>query len=164
MMVLRMSIRISTALLIATSSSRPFIAAFTSFAPPVRTTALSRSLHHSSLAMASPSSVPASSEKRDAVAVASAARSLKLFIETPLIFSSSLTALTGSDRPVYLKLDVLQQSGSFKDRGVAHLCHTLKLKGVQSFVSSSGGNAGLAVACTGKLLGMQVQVIVPVTT
>jgi L-serine/L-threonine ammonia-lyase len=159
MMVLRMSARISTALLISTLYSRPFVAAFSS----IGTTTLSRSLNR--LAMASPSSPSLSQKKDNDETVASAARSLNLFIETPLIFSSTLTALTGPDRPVYLKLDVLQQSGSFKDRGVAHLCRTLQQRdNVQKLVSSSGGNAGLAVAVIGKQLGMQVQVIVPVTT
>jgi L-serine/L-threonine ammonia-lyase len=115
------------------------------------------------MTLSSSASSPSSSfEKKDTVA--SAARALKLFIETPLILSSPLTALTGPDRPVYLKLDALQQSGSFKDRGMAHLCHTLQLEGVQKLVSSSGGNAGLAVAVAGKQLGMQVAVVVPVTT
>jgi L-serine/L-threonine ammonia-lyase len=184
MMVLRMSVRIlSTALIIATSSSRPFVAAFSSLASSVRTTALSGSLNR--LAMASQQgssqsqspSVPTPSSDTDiaSAAVASAARALNLFIETPLIFSSSLTALTGPDRPVYLKLDVLQRSGSFKDRGVAHLCHTLQQTGVVSkLVSSSGGNAGLAVATVAAAAAaaatntntntMQVQVIVPTTT
>jgi L-serine/L-threonine ammonia-lyase len=48
---------------------------------------------------------------------------------------------------------------------MAHLCHTLQQeKGVQQLISSSGGNAGLAVAVAGAQLVMQVQVIVPTTT
>jgi L-serine/L-threonine ammonia-lyase len=66
---------------------------------------------------------------------------------------------------VYLKLDLLQASGSFKDRGVAHLCYTLKTEqGTTQLISSSGGNAGLAVATVGKELGMSVKVVVPQTT
>jgi L-serine/L-threonine ammonia-lyase len=164
MMVLRMSARISTALLIAATSSRPFVAAFSSLTSPVRTTALSRSLNRPKLAMSSQQSPSATPSSSDTASVASAARKQNLFIETPLIFSSSLTALTGSDRPVYLKLDVLQPSGSFKDRGMAHLCHSLQQTGTQNLISSSGGNAGLAVAVAGKQLGMSVQVIVPTTT
>jgi L-serine/L-threonine ammonia-lyase len=93
---------------------------------------------------------------------AQAARSLNLFRETPLILSQPLTALVGKD--VYLKLDSLQDSGSFKDRGMAHLCHSLQQEGTSKLISSSGGNAGLAVATVGKQLGMEVDVIVPETT
>lgn len=85
-----------------------------------------------------------------------------LFQRTPLIQSPSLTSLVGS--PVYLKLDCLQPSGSFKDRGMAHLCYTVKKAGMSKLISSSGGNAGLAVATVGKKLGMDVRVVVPQTT
>jgi L-serine/L-threonine ammonia-lyase len=67
-------------------------------------------------------------------------------------------------KPVYLKLDALQASGSFKDRGMAHLCATFEKEGVTELISSSGGNAGLAVATVGGQLGMSVSVIVPETT
>ena len=48
-----------------------------------------------------------------------AARAAGLFHATPLVRSSPLSDLAGC--PVYLKLDILQPSGSFKDRGMAHL-------------------------------------------
>jgi L-serine/L-threonine ammonia-lyase len=86
----------------------------------------------------------------------------QLYMKTPLIHSSPLSDLTG--RPVFLKLDALQPSGSFKDRGMAHLCATFKEQGVSDVISSSGGNAGLAVATVGAQLGMSVSVIVPETT
>ena len=95
--------------------------------------------------------------------VASSSRDAGLFIETPLIPSSELTKLC--NRPVYLKLDTLQASGSFKDRGMAHLCETFKTqKGTKKLISSSGGNAGLACATVGPKLGMEVSVIVPEST
>jgi len=83
---------------------------------------------------------------------------------TPLILSQPMSKL--ADRPIYLKLDTLQSSGSFKDRGMANLCCTLYYeKGVRNLVSSSGGNAGLAVTTVAKQMdGMNVQVIVPKTT
>jgi hypothetical protein len=55
-------------------------------------------------------------------------------------------------RPVWLKLDALQPSGSFKLRGVGRACETHVARGARRFVSSSGGNAGLAVAYAGRLL------------
>jgi L-serine/L-threonine ammonia-lyase len=86
----------------------------------------------------------------------------KLFVETPLIYSQPISDLVG--KPVFLKLDALQASRSFKDRGMAHLCGTLELEGASKLISSSGGNAGLAVATVGPKLGMAVSVIVPETT
>ena len=86
----------------------------------------------------------------------------KLFDVTPLIYSAPISTLVG--KPVYVKLDALQASGSFKDRGMAHLCATYRGEGVSQLISSSGGNAGLAAATVGKRLGMKVSVIVPETT
>eukprot|EP00547_Thalassionema_nitzschioides_P007685 CAMPEP_0194219492 /NCGR_PEP_ID=MMETSP0156-20130528/26107_1 /TAXON_ID=33649 /ORGANISM="Thalassionema nitzschioides, Strain L26-B" /LENGTH=335 /DNA_ID=CAMNT_0038949175 /DNA_START=107 /DNA_END=1114 /DNA_ORIENTATION=- len=95
-------------------------------------------------------------------AVAQRAREQGLFRSTPLIRSIPLSQL--ANKNIYLKLDALQESGSFKDRGMAHLCANLLEQGVKRLVSSSGGNAGLAVATIGKKLGMEVSVIVPQTT
>ena len=115
---------------------------------------------HVSLRMASASSSSSSSKTTD---VAAKARAMGLFWRTPLIQSAPLTEKCG--RPVYLKLDALQASGSFKDRGMAHLCTALLDKGVTKLVSSSGGNAGLAVTTVAtQLQELQVQVVVPTTT
>jgi len=65
---------------------------------------------------------------------------------------------------VYVKLEALQPPGSFKIRGIGALCETLKRQGVGRFVSSSGGNAGIAVAYAGKKLDIPVTVVVPRTT
>jgi L-serine/L-threonine ammonia-lyase len=93
-----------------------------------------------------------------------------LYIATPLVRSPVLSQLVG--KTVYLKLDNLQPSGSFKDRGMAHLVvsptlHAPAPAPAQSqqkresgptqppqqqrqcctkLVCSSGGNAGLALA------------------
>jgi L-serine/L-threonine ammonia-lyase len=85
-----------------------------------------------------------------------------LYAMTPLVRSAPLSKLVG--KHVYLKLDALQASGSFKDRGMAHLCATFEKEGVTELISSSGGNAGLAVATVGHQLNMSVSVIVPETT
>jgi L-serine/L-threonine ammonia-lyase len=95
--------------------------------------------------------------------VAAEARRQNLFLRTPLIRSEPLSQIT--DRDVYLKLECLQSSGSFKDRGMAHLCWTLSThQNVTKIISSSGGNAGLAAATVAKRLGLECQVVVPVTT
>jgi L-serine/L-threonine ammonia-lyase len=87
---------------------------------------------------------------------------MTLHIESPLVESRPLSLLAG--RSVWLKLDALQPPGSFKIRGVGHACESYKARGARRFVSSSGGNAGLAVAYAGRLLGVPVTVVVPETT
>ena len=56
--------------------------------------------------------------------VAQEARSLNLFSSTPLMYSIPLSKLC-HPHPVFLKLDLLQPSGSFKDRGMAYLVTTV---------------------------------------
>ncbi|MBS1155485.1 MAG: Pyridoxal-5-phosphate-dependent protein beta subunit [Proteobacteria bacterium] len=87
---------------------------------------------------------------------------MSLHIQTPLFESRSLSA--AARRSVWLKLEALQPSGSFKLRGMGHACETYLALGAQRFVSSSGGNAGLAVAYAGRRLGVPVTVVVPETT
>lgn len=87
---------------------------------------------------------------------------MTLHIETPLIESRALSAITG--RSVWMKLDALQPPGSFKIRGIGHACETYLAQGARRFVASSGGNAGLAVAYAGRRLGLPVTVVVPETT
>ncbi|MFJ4441094.1 pyridoxal-phosphate dependent enzyme [Pseudomonas sp. NPDC089422] len=87
---------------------------------------------------------------------------MTLHIETPLIESRPLSLVAG--RSVWLKLDALQPCGSFKLRGVGHACEVHHARGARHFVSSSGGNAGLAVAYAGRKLGVPVTVVVPQTT
>ena len=84
-----------------------------------------------------------------------------LHIQTPLIESRALSALMR--RPVWLKLENTQPSGSFKLRGIGHACQWHVRQGATGFVSSSGGNAGLAVAYAGRQLGVPVTVVVPQT-
>ena len=87
---------------------------------------------------------------------------MQLHIDTPLVESRALSLHSG--RSVWLKLDALQPPGSFKIRGVGHACTEYARRGARRFVSSSGGNAGLAVAYAGRLLGLPVTVVVPQTT
>lgn len=87
---------------------------------------------------------------------------MPLHIHTPLIESRPLSAIT--QRSIWLKLDAVQPCGSFKLRGVGHACEVHHQRGATRFVSSSGGNAGLAVAYAGRRLGVAVTVVVPETT
>lgn len=87
---------------------------------------------------------------------------MPLHADTPLVESRPLTLALG--HRVWLKLDSLQPSGSFKLRGIGHACEAARDRGARRFVSSSGGNAGLAVAYAGRMLGVPVTVVVPETT
>ncbi len=87
---------------------------------------------------------------------------MMLHIETPLIESRPLSRLSG--RAVWLKLEAVQPAGSFKIRGIGFACEERRRRGARRFVSSSGGNAGLAVAYAGRRLGVPVTVVVPETT
>nr|WP_315491615.1 pyridoxal-phosphate dependent enzyme [uncultured Rhodoferax sp.] len=87
---------------------------------------------------------------------------MPLHIQTPLFQSRQLSQLCG--RAIWLKMDALQVPGSFKIRGIGHACSEYVRRGARRFVSSSGGNAGLAVAYAGRLMGVPVTVVVPQTT
>ncbi len=81
---------------------------------------------------------------------------------TPLWYSRPMSAAAGV--PVYLKMEALQPAGSFKVRGMGAACQASKQAGVEYVICASGGNAGYAVAYAGRLLGLKVKIIVPVTT
>ena len=85
-----------------------------------------------------------------------------LHIETPLI--ESIPLARGVQGKVWLKMEALQPTGSFKLRGIGHACQSYLAKGAKRFISSSGGNAGIAVAYAGRKLGVPVTVVVPQTT
>ena len=111
----------------------------------------------------------------------------KLWLETPLIRSTHISSLLGTD--VYLKLEVrlpslhtvgalarhdthcsrgatlqtLQPSQSFKSRGISHFAqHARRAHGPGvHLVIASGGNAGLAAACAARELGVRCTVFLP---
>jgi L-serine/L-threonine ammonia-lyase len=87
---------------------------------------------------------------------------MPLHVVTPLIDSAPLARAAGAR--VWLKIESLQPSGSFKIRGIGRACEEARAAGAKRLVSSSGGNAGLAVAYAGRLLGLPVAVFVPRTT
>jgi len=67
-------------------------------------------------------------------------------------------------RPIVLKLEGLQRSGSFKIRGAMNKVMRLGPDAKGGVVTASGGNHGLGVAWAGWLLGVPVHVCVPSTT
>ena len=82
--------------------------------------------------------------------------------QTPVFESIPLSTCLG--KPVFLKMECYQPTGSFKIRGIGRLCEESVQSGKTHLISSSGGNAGIAVAYSGRLLGAKVTVIVPGTT
>lgn len=87
---------------------------------------------------------------------------MSLHIETPIFESLPMGEAAG--RPVFLKMECFQPTGSFKIRGIGLLCKEYVDGGTSHLVSSSGGNAGFAVAYAGRQLGVDVTVVVPKTT
>ena len=62
---------------------------------------------------------------------------------------------------VYFKLEHLNPTGSFKDRGVVEaLSHSYKM-GFRSVVEDSSGNTGISVAAYASALGVEALIVVP---
>jgi threonine dehydratase len=79
---------------------------------------------------------------------------------TPVELSAPLSAIVGV--PVWLKLEFLQTTGSFKLRGALFRMSRLTEKERRAgFVTSSAGNHGKAVAYAAKQMGIPVVVCVP---
>lgn len=87
---------------------------------------------------------------------------MQLHLDTPLVESNAMACRAG--QRVWLKMEALQPSGSFKLRGIGHACALRVAAGARRIVSSSGGNAGLAASYAGRRLGVPVLVVVPETT
>jgi len=88
---------------------------------------------------------------------------MSLHHQTPVIESSPLSQRIGA--LVFLKMENTQQTGSFKLRGLGNLCtNAVKQRGRTHLISSSGGNAGLAVAYSAAKLGVPATIFVPSTT
>ncbi|KAJ5156736.1 Serine dehydratase-like [Penicillium capsulatum] len=89
------------------------------------------------------------------------------WIETPLVESACLSRAAGCR--VFLKLENVQPSGSFKSRAMgnqilSHLQNPEYANRRVHFFASSGGNAGLAAVCAARSLGYPCTVVVPVST
>lgn len=80
-------------------------------------------------------------------------------LETPL-FKLPGAALGIDCSEIWLKLEQLQTSGSFKARGMLNrlLANPIPKSGV---IVASGGNAGIATAAAAKMLGVPCEVFVP---
>ncbi len=89
----------------------------------------------------------------------SAYERIKPFVhKTPLIYSSSFSAITGGE--VYLKAENLQKTGSFKVRGAFNKMITLR--GAKVSAASMGNHAQGVAYAAGKL-GIHAKIVMPVT-
>ncbi|KAK2460558.1 hypothetical protein APHAL10511_007028 [Amanita phalloides] len=84
-----------------------------------------------------------------------------LWKETPLIYSDTLS--NSLEASVYLKLENIHPSYSFKYRGISHFIQQAKDKHGPSVhaVIASGGNAGLAAAYAARVLDVKCTVHLP---
>jgi L-serine/L-threonine ammonia-lyase len=85
-----------------------------------------------------------------------------LHIDTPLLRAPP--ELFGRQRTVWLKMDALQASGSFKMRGVGRLVQQRVAEGAKAVVCASGGNAGMAATLAARACEVPVTIVVPHTT
>src|SRR5580765_4108532 len=79
---------------------------------------------------------------------------------TPVYASDNLTVRVG--RPVVLKAENLQRTGSFKIRGAVNKLSTLSAEERSSgVVAASAGNHGQAVAAAARDLGVKATIFMP---
>jgi threonine dehydratase len=92
---------------------------------------------------------------------AAAARIAGVAWPTPLIHSHWLSASTGAD--VWLKLETVQHTGSYKIRGAANAAASLRHSrpDATTVVTASAGNHGLALATAAARFGLRARVHLP---
>jgi len=87
-------------------------------------------------------------------------RAVEVVRTTPLDRSQTFSTLCG--REIYLKLENLQKTGSFKVRGalnkIQHLDDAARRRGV---ITASAGNHAQGVAYAGRMAGVPVKVVMP---
>jgi threonine dehydratase len=79
---------------------------------------------------------------------------------TPLVRADALSSML--DCNVFLKLEQLHPTGSFKVRGAANKLGAMK--SAPGVVAASTGNHGLAVAATAQRLGIPATIVLPAST
>jgi threonine dehydratase len=82
---------------------------------------------------------------------------------SPCQLSSDLSELTGL--PLHLKLENLQRTGSFKERGALNKLLTLnEAERKSGVITASAGNHAQGVAFHAALLGIRAQIVMPLAT
>jgi threonine dehydratase len=84
-------------------------------------------------------------------------------IRTPVIYSDSLSRIAQAD--IWLKLDTLQVTGAFKERGAANRLSLLSdAERAAGVIAVSAGNHAQAVARHASLLGIRAVIVMPAFT
>ncbi|HXD27639.1 MAG TPA: threonine synthase [Arthrobacter sp.] len=78
---------------------------------------------------------------------------------TPLVFAPALSELTGSE--VYLKVEGMNPTGSFKDRGMTMAITAAVASGAEAVVCASTGNTSASAAAYATQAGLKCAVLVP---
>ena len=78
---------------------------------------------------------------------------------TPLVFAPALSELTGST--VYLKVEGMNPTGSFKDRGMTMAMTAAVAAGAKAVVCASTGNTSASAAAYATQAGLKCAVLVP---
>lgn len=82
---------------------------------------------------------------------------------SPCAYSENLSKLCGCE--IHLKLENLQMTGSFKDRGALHKLLTLSAEQKSAgVIAASAGNHAQGVAHAARLLGVHATIVMPETT
>ncbi len=89
---------------------------------------------------------------------------LPIEMDPPVTLGEGMTPLLPwklAGREVFLKLDYLFPTGSFKDRGASVLMSRVKELGVKEVLGDSSGNAGAAIAAYSARAGVRCRMYIP---
>ncbi|OAV60256.1 threonine synthase [Enteractinococcus helveticum] len=93
---------------------------------------------------------------------------LPLAISKPISIGEGKTPLVAHEwhtaQHPFFKLDYLNPTGSFKDRGTSVMLSYLRDRGITSVVEDSSGNGGASVAGYGAAGGLSVKILAPAST
>lgn len=93
---------------------------------------------------------------------------LPIDLQNPISLGEGLTPLVemswSDEASVHFKLDFLNPTGSFKDRGSSVMLSYLRAHGITSVVEDSSGNGGASVAGYSAAGGLDVKIVTPAST
>ena len=80
--------------------------------------------------------------------------------ETPVVELRTTAGVLGLRR-LWAKLEFMQPTGSFKDRGSSVMISAAKEQGITGIVEDSSGNAGASIAAYAAVAGIEAHIFVP---
>ncbi len=99
---------------------------------------------------------------QDALELVKSAQRRRIIYRTPLVKSDTISGATGGQ--VFLKLEALQKTGSFKARGAYNAITRMSREGVKHVITASAGNHAQGVAYVASLYGMKSTIVMPIMT